>query len=115
MSAKGRLEREYRSAQHEVSPVSKLLVLAIAGAFALAAGPGFAADNPQQERMKECNAKAGDKKGDERKAFMSTCLSGKTAAPAKNTQQEKMKVCNQKAGDLKGDERKTFMSACLKG
>ena len=24
--------------------------------------------------MKTCNAQAGDKKGDERKAFMSTCL-----------------------------------------
>jgi hypothetical protein len=27
--------------------------------------------NPQQERMKTCNAQAGDKKGDERKAFIS--------------------------------------------
>ena len=30
----------------------------------------------QQERMKDCNAKAGDKKGDERKKFMSSCLRG---------------------------------------
>ena len=30
--------------------------------------------NPQQERMKACNAEAGDKKGDERKVFMSDCL-----------------------------------------
>ena len=30
--------------------------------------------NPQQERMKACNAQAGDEKGDERKAFMSSCL-----------------------------------------
>jgi len=30
----------------------------------------------QQERMKDCNAKAGDKKGDERKQFMSACLKG---------------------------------------
>jgi hypothetical protein len=28
----------------------------------------------QQEKMKVCNQKAGDKKGDERKAFMSECL-----------------------------------------
>ena len=28
----------------------------------------------QQERMKTCNTKAADKKGDERKAFMSECL-----------------------------------------
>ncbi|HET7097129.1 MAG TPA: PsiF family protein, partial [Casimicrobiaceae bacterium] len=54
----------------------------------------------------------GDKKGDERKAIMSTCLSGKDTA--KNAQQEKMKACNAKAGDKKGDERKAFMSECLK-
>ena len=34
----------------------------------------------QQEEMKVCNAKAGDKKGDERKAFMSDCL--KASPPA---------------------------------
>jgi len=34
------------------------------------------ADNSQQEKMKECNAHAGDKKGDERKTFMKGCLSG---------------------------------------
>jgi hypothetical protein len=63
--------------------------------------------------MKECNAKAEGKKGDERKAFMSACLSGKEAAPM--TQQEKMTACNKKAGGMKGDERKAFMSKCLKG
>jgi len=33
---------------------------------------------PQQEKMKACNKEAGEKhlKGDERKKFMSTCLSG---------------------------------------
>ncbi len=29
--------------------------------------------------MKACNAQAGDKKGDERKAFMKSCLSNKPA------------------------------------
>ena len=68
--------------------------------------------NSQQEKMKACNAQAGDKKGDERKAFMSECLKG--AAPM--TQQEKMKKCNADANAkaLKGDDRKTFMSDCLK-
>jgi hypothetical protein len=28
----------------------------------------------QQDKMKVCNTKAGDKKGDERKTFMSECL-----------------------------------------
>ena len=36
--------------------------------------------NTQQEKMKACNVKAADKKGDERKAFMSDCL--KAAPPA---------------------------------
>ena len=70
---------------------------------------------PQQERMKTCNADATAKalKGDERKAFMSDCLSNKPAAPI--SQQEKMKVCNADATKkaLKGDERKAFMSQCL--
>jgi len=36
------------------------------------------AQKKQQERMKSCNAKAGDKKleGDARKKFMSSCLKG---------------------------------------
>jgi hypothetical protein len=31
----------------------------------------------QQDKMKMCNKQAADKKGDDRKAFMSTCLSNK--------------------------------------
>ena len=70
------------------------------------------AQKKQQERMKACNEKAADKKGDERKAFMSSCLKG---GDAKMTaQQSKMTTCNKEAGDKKGDERKAFMSACLK-
>src|SRR5512141_2388397 len=81
---------------------------------------------PQQQKMKDCNAQATDKKGDERKAFMSQCLKGGSAAaptavaaaPAKPvTQQQKMKNCNINAGNqkLEGDARKTYMSTCLKG
>ena len=73
----------------------------------------------QQERMKGCNDKATDKKGDERKKFMSSCLKGEDPAVSekKKAQQEKMKSCNKDAGEkkLKGDERKKFMSGCLKG
>ena len=66
----------------------------------------------QQSKMTTCNKEAGDKKGDERKAFMKTCLSAKPA-----TQQGKMTSCNKEAGEKKlaGDERKKFMSSCLKG
>ena len=66
--------------------------------------------NPQQSKMGECNKEAGEKKGDERKQFMSSCL--KKGKPM--TQQEKMKACNKDAGKMKGDDRKKFMSECLK-
>ncbi|MGZ8994106.1 MAG: PsiF family protein [Burkholderiaceae bacterium] len=66
----------------------------------------------QQSKMATCNkeAAAKDLKGDERKAFMSECLSAK-----KPSQQEKMQSCNKQAGDkkLEGDTRKKFMSGCL--
>ncbi len=98
-------------------------------ALALICGGALAADaekkapspaqQAQQEKMKACNAEAGSKalKGDERKKFMSDCLSAKpAAAAAPATQQDKMKSCNAEAGAkaLKGDERKAFMSDCLK-
>jgi hypothetical protein len=74
-----------------------------------------AAQKKQQERMKECNTKAGERKGDDRKKFMSDCLKGDQPTAAQTKQQERMKDCNKQAGDKKGDERKKFMSACLKG
>lgn len=100
----------------------------LAMAIAFGSSSAFAADpapaktlTPQQQRMKDCNTQATGKKGDERKAFMSTCLKGGTTtatAPTKpTTQQEKMKTCNAdaKAKSLSGDARKSFMSTCLKG
>jgi len=102
--------------------MKKLLALiALSGAaalsFAQTAAPAAAEKAPtaQQNKMATCNKDAGDKKGDERKAFMKECLSAK--ADGKTAQQNKMKTCNKEAGDkaLKGDERKKFMSECLKG
>lgn len=66
---------------------------------------------PQQNKMAQCNKDAGERKGDERKAFMSDCLKNK---PAPTAQQERMKTCNAQAKDMKGDARKAFMSECLK-
>lgn len=81
--------------------------------------PAFA-NTPQQEKMKTCNADAAAKKldGDDRKKFMSECLSAKAEGkPAKELtpQQQKMKECNAKAKTekLKGDARKKWMSECL--
>ena len=69
----------------------------------------------QQNKMATCNKEAGDRKGDERKAFMKECLSSKPkVSEAQKAQQEKMKACNAEAKDKKGDERKKFMSECLK-
>ncbi|MBL8519651.1 MAG: PsiF repeat protein [Betaproteobacteria bacterium] len=72
------------------------------------AGPAQAAENQQHARMRECNADAAGKKGDERKAFIQSCLADK-----KKKQQEKMTACNKDAGDKKGSERKKFMKECL--
>ena len=103
--------------------MSKILLNA-ALAAAVAFAPAFAAaqdkkPTAQQQRMKSCNAEASGKKlkGDERKAFMSSCLKGESAAAKPTAQQQKMKDCNKQAGDkkLKGAERKSFMSSCLKG
>jgi hypothetical protein len=90
--------------------------LAIACLLALPAflNPAFSATE-QQNKMGECNKKASDKKGDERKAFMSECLSNKPkTSDAQKAQQEKMKTCNADAKGKTGDERKKFMSECLK-
>ena len=93
------------------------LALAATGAYAQDKKEPTAAQKKQQTRMKECNERAGDKKGEERKKFMSACLKGDGASKAQQAQQGRMKDCNKQASDkkLKGDERKKFMSSCLKG
>jgi hypothetical protein len=92
-----------------------LAALCAVATLAAFATPAAHAANSQQEKMKACNAQAGDKKGDERKAFMKQCLSAAApaAASAPMTQQEKMKACNAQATGKKGDERKAFMKDCL--
>jgi hypothetical protein len=96
-----------------------LVALAAALGFLVLQSPALAT-NSQQDKMSTCNADATSKglKGDERKAYMQTCLSHAPAPAAKsNSQQEKMKSCNATANTkgLKGDERKSFMSTCLSG
>jgi hypothetical protein len=88
--------------------MKRLLALAMLGAFAAVATPALA-ENAQQERMKTCNSKAGEKKGDDRKVFMKDCLSAE-----KKTYDNKMSACNTKSKGMKSDERKKFMSDCLK-
>ena len=69
--------------------MKKLIALVAMAAFTTCSLPVFAADHPQQNRMKECNAKAKGKKGDERRQFMSVCLSGKDAAAKKTAAPKK--------------------------
>lgn len=124
--------------------------LAVA-ALAVAASSAFVAPvsaktlTAQQQRMATCAKESTGKKGAEHRAFMSSCLKGKTATSGafstaekakdevstttgkteaavtgagKSTgQRAKMTECNvqAKAKSLKGAERKSFMSSCLKG
>ncbi len=97
-----------------------LLVLALAGL--LACGSAYAADtatktdapaatNSQQDKMKDCNTKAGDMKGDDRKAFMKTCLSAKPPAKPKS----KMAECNAKTKGMSKEDADKARSECMKG
>ena len=99
--------------------MKKLFALVMAGAFAC--GGAYAADtktdakktdamNSQQDKMKACNEKAADKKGDERKAFMKTCLSAK---PEKA--KSKMAMCNEKTKGMTKEEAGKARSECMKG
>lgn len=88
--------------------MKRILALLMFGTFAVTSAPAFAA-NAQQERMTACNKEAADKKGDERKKFMSTCLSNK-----KKESDNKMATCNTKSKGMTADERKKFMSDCMK-
>ncbi len=98
--------------------ISLVLALALCALPALAqeAKQPSAAQAAQQQKMTDCNAQAKTKglTGDDRKKFMSQCLS---AAGVPQSQQEKMKSCNKEATakSLKGDDRKAFMSTCLSG
>ena len=104
--------------QRKISIVLALVMLAALALPAIAQDTKqpSAAQQAQQQKMKDCNKQATDKglKGDDRQKFMSQCLS---AAGVPLSQQEKMKECNKQATakNLKGDDRKSFMSTCLSG
>ena len=122
--------------------IKSITSLVFACVFAIGTGSAVAAQDAdnigksgkplttQQLRMKNCNAEAREQslKGDERKAFMSTCLKGgsnelaardeaKPAAATPSPAQAKRKACSAeaKAQGLKGDERKAFVSECVSG
>ncbi|MCW5623541.1 MAG: phosphate starvation-inducible protein PsiF [Burkholderiales bacterium] len=81
----------------------------------LIAGP--AAAEVQQNKMKTCNAEAKTKalKGEERRTFMSQCLSGSAEEKQQRIAlREKKKACTAEAREksLKGEDRKKFVSEC---
>lgn len=103
-----------------------LIALLTLGAVAFTQA-GFAADapdtakklTPQQEKMKNCNKDAKDKqlKGDDRKQFMKSCLSGKAApAPAAAAAPEKAAApdCAAQATSKKlaGAAKASFLKKC---
>jgi len=91
--------------------MKKLFALTLLSLFASGVAYAAANDpvNPQQDKMKACNTKAGDMKGDDRKAFMKTCLSAK---PEKK--ESKMAMCNKKTAGMKQEERAKAQSDCMK-
>jgi hypothetical protein len=98
--------------------MKKQIIVALAGALLSLTLPAWSMENSQQTKMTTCNADAKSKglSGDDRKAFMKTCLSADAPAPATgNSQQQKMKTCNADATakGLKGDDRKAYMKTCL--
>jgi len=99
--------------------MKSLLVLTLAGLFACGAAAAAdttadttkpAAANSQQDKMKQCNTKAGDMKGDDRKAFMKTCLSATPAAKPQN----KMAECNAKTKGMSKADADKARSECMK-
>jgi len=54
--------------------LGSVLVMTLFASFCVMT-PFSLADTPQQQKMKDCNAQASGQKGDERKKFMSSCLS----------------------------------------
>lgn len=99
--------------------MKKLLSLLALG-LTLSAGAVQAQDKVkplQPTKMTICGKEAADRTGDERKAFITSCLKARkelVARPRQSASQSKMKICNADAGDRKGEERKKFISACLK-
>ena len=98
--------------------MKKLVVGGILAAALMLPGLAGAGTNPQQQKMKDCNAQATTKQlsGDGRKTFMQECLHAGSGTQL-TAQQQKMKDCNVQATQqhVSGNDRKTFMSHCLSG
>ena len=103
--------------------VAVFAIAAFSASPALAVEPAAKHLTPQQQKMATCSHEAGEKalKGDERRAFLSTCLKrdGAVAATVKPTSadaaaQSKKQSCRVEAKHqhLSGEARKTFIGHC---
>lgn len=93
--------------------MNKLIALLALG-LSLSLGAAHAADDKaataQQSKMDTCNKEAGDKKGDERKAFIKACLSAKPAPVATSPACEKSAADKKLAGAAKSSHVKKCMA-----
>ncbi len=92
----------------------KKMLAVLAMGLTLSFGVAHAADGDaktkQQTKMGTCNTEAGDKKGDERKAFMKSCLSAKPVAAAPSEACEKSAADKKLAGAAKSSHIKKCMA-----
>jgi hypothetical protein len=93
--------------------MNRNIALVAASLFALAAAP-VALASPQTDKMKSCNAEAKDKKGDERKTFMKTCLSAKSADASPAAAACATKAVSKDGKPLAGAAKAAFMKKCEK-
>jgi hypothetical protein len=96
--------------------MKKILALTVLG-LSLALPGAYAAQDKPTGNTGTCTKEAGNRKGDDRKAFIKECLAAKTPAAAQSgatPHQSKLKACNAKAKGMLGAERKKFMMECLK-
>lgn len=89
-------------------------MIALVAASLLSLGVASTASaTPQQEKMKACNAQAKGKTGDERKAFMKSCLSGGGAASSSAKSDCEAKAVSKDGKPLAGAARASFMKKCV--
>ncbi len=95
--------------------MKQLLALMLVAAVA-AAAPAMAAENAQQNKMKTCQAQAGEKKleGKARQDYVNNCLKAKPEAKPEK-KESKMAMCNRQTAGLKGEARSKAQSECMKG
>ncbi|MBK7813907.1 MAG: phosphate starvation-inducible protein PsiF [Rhodocyclaceae bacterium] len=96
--------------------MNRIIALVAASLFAVGMTSNALA-TPQQDRMKSCNAEAKGKKGDERKVFMKSCLSGDKPATATGANSAASADCEKKAVSkdgkpLAGAAKASFMKKC---